>query len=113
MSAIIVGGVTVKAARDGVTLRPRTKTEFVPMFDESVRAIVRPRKMDADVETVPLTAAEVTTLEAQLHATALPITCSGDALGGSSSYLPQPNGKKPVRVGGVIRFVVSFTLWQA
>lgn len=116
MPALVVGGVTVSVAVDGAERLAPEPIGGAPrrMFDGSLRWNHRGFKQGWNITTTPLTSADRTTLEAQLTSTSLPVSCSGDILGGAVSCIPEPGSVTPIAVaGGGIRFVVKFTLREA
>lgn len=113
MPALVIDGLTVAVGASAPNEGVDDVTDYARMFDRSMRVLVRTRKRSWEVVTTHLSDADRTALEAKLNATTLPLTCSGDILGGSVDCIPQRRGVTPVWVNGARRSVVAFTLHEA
>jgi hypothetical protein len=109
MAFLIVGGITVEVATDGVSESRPQLGEVVRAFDGSPRSSVRGKVREWQIRTIPLPAASVTSLLAVLEG-AHPIVCSGDLLGGSVSCTPTDIETSPIHLGTARRRSVSFRL---
>jgi hypothetical protein len=114
MATLVVGGVTVNVQHpESQQQREPVGGEIVRMFDGSARSTVRSFKRTLHVTTRLYTGAERTTLLAQLLTTTLPVSCSGDLLGGTVNCIPRMTEDVAVNVAGGPRWRISFDLVEA
>jgi hypothetical protein len=113
MAFLVVGSVTVPVAVGGVTHTvEEIGGELSRAFDGTAHIDRRGVKSSYGIETKALSRADADTLRAVLVG-AQPVTCSGDLLGASGSYVASFSGFRPVPVaGGATRYSVVFSLSQ-
>lgn len=111
MASLIVGGVTVPLA---YAEQPESYDpaggEIVRMFDDSARSTVRVYKRTLTVTTKLMLDADAATLRAVILTTTLPVTCSGDLLGGTVNCIPKLTGYAAISTPGGLRRRVVFQL---
>lgn len=112
MATLVVGGVTVAVARDGAKEQSTPLRDMQRMQDGTLRAVVvgGGTKRSWSITTKIVDSASAATLRTALVTTSLPVSCSGDLLGGSVNCIPTLVSYDPVSVGGVLCRVVVFTL---
>jgi hypothetical protein len=114
MATLVVGAVTVKvAASESDEDRRPVGGEIVQMFDGSSRSTVRGYKRTLFIVTRLLNSSDATTLLAALLTTTLPVSCSGDLLGGTVNCIPRLKKNTGVRAGASLRRRISFDLVEA
>lgn len=111
MSALVVGGVTVRVATAEETVA-EVGGESTRMFDGSLRKTLRGTKREFQITTALMTNSDAATLRTALVTTSLPVSCSGDLLGGTVSCFPDLTSYSPVNLPDGIYRRVSFTLRQ-
>lgn len=110
MPALVVGGVTIKVAREGVQRDRDDASDRSRAFDNTYRASVTgTAKRTWAFSTPPLARATADTYEATLGVVS-PQTCSGDILGASISCCSEITGNVPLVIGTAQYSVISFAL---
>lgn len=111
-----MGGVVVPVAAESADEKLEQSVDKQRMQDGSLRAVFTtssPNKRILSFTTRHMLDSDAATLRAQLVSTSLPLTCSGDLLGGSVSMIPELTSYKPVRRRGALYRIVSATLTEA
>lgn len=106
MPFLVVGSVTVPVPPGGVRKRPIAIGEQDRAMDGTPLSDVTGHRDEWTVRTLDMTRANANALEAVLRG-AMPVTCSGDLLGGTISCDVVVGETSDAEVG---RFVVEFTL---
>lgn len=112
MDFLIVGGIPVPVATDGVSHAVEEIGSRVRMRDGSCRSTVRARKSTWTITTTLLTRAAAGALVAVLVGTP-PVACSGDLLGGTINCVPEYLGLTAVPTASGVKYRVRFTLYEA
>lgn len=113
MAFLVVGGVTVPVAPDGAQEEVVEIGDRARAFDGDMRGTVRSRKAVWRITTTPQTTTASDTLKTALITTTLPVTCSGDFIGGTENCVPEYLGRRAVKVGAGHRMVTEFLLHEA
>jgi hypothetical protein len=112
MANVTVNSVDIPLARGGVDHSyEEVGGDRVRMADGTMRSNVTTTKQVWRLTTVPLSASDFSTVQGAV--TGLnPVSCSGDALGSTVTCIPEALSATRVRMGGAIRYVVTFALHQ-
>jgi hypothetical protein len=109
VSALVVGGITVKVNREGVTKTPVEVGEHGRAFDGSPISDVSDVFDELTVPTVPMAPAAATALRNVLRGS-MPVACSGDLLGGAVDCDVVLGEEIPVKAKDGPRWIINFTL---
>lgn len=109
MSALVVGGVTVKVARDGASKKRVEIGEHGRAFDGSPVSDISAVKDELAIRTVALTPADASSLRSALVGIQ-PVACSGDLLGAALSCDVELGDETAVKAKDGPRWVINFTL---
>lgn len=110
MAALVVGGVTVKVAVGGVSRRRVEIGDRVRAFGGRLRSSIRARKWEWAVTTPAVPVAEASTYLTAIET--VPVSCSGDALGGTVSCHGTLTGWNDAGLPGGTHVIVSFDLLE-
>lgn len=111
MSALVVGGVTVRVADDKEAV-VEVGGELTRMFEGSLRKTLRGTKRELKIVTALMADSAATTLRTALLSTTLPVSCSGDLLRGTVSCFPELTSDDAFNMPDGIYRRFSFTLRQ-
>lgn len=109
MPALVVGGVTVPVALEGVTRKNIAAGDRDRAYDGSPVSDVSDPLHELDLRTAPMAPAAATTLRGVL-AGAMPVTCSGDLLGAVIDCDVEAPEEEPVKVSDGPRWVFHLIL---
>lgn len=116
MAFLVVGGVTVNAAKDSVKRNITEIGDAARTFDGTWRQNIRNRVSGWQGRTPPLTTAVASSQFAALTSSTQPVECWGDMLGAASSsgatnYFTRAVSEDAVVGGGsTFRFVIAWEL---
>lgn len=114
MTMLTVGTFTnVPVANDGAKETPELIRDRQRMQDGSMRVLDVAQKRNWSITTKTMAESDASDLRDEVTTTSLPVTCSGDLLGGSVACVPELTGYQPVNVSGTLMYKVSFTLFEA
>jgi hypothetical protein len=113
MANVTVAGASASIMHDGGVTHEYVSYggDRVRMEDGSLRVTEKGRKNQWTLITTIIDASAASTLETAIVGAA-PLTCSGDALGGSFSCSGILLEKERVVVRGVVKYRVHFALWE-
>lgn len=109
MSALVIGGITVPVARDGVSRKAVAVGERSRADDGTPVSDVSRTTDDLSVRTVALAPAAAAALRVALRGP-MPIACSGDLLGAAVNCDIQLEEETPVRAVDGLRWTFAFTV---